>query len=483
MYRAKLVITLLAAAILCLMCIGCSGTTAEQSPIMPPRQPELNRGHSLLGLYGLIIDSSAGTVDIIPARLSWAHYDVAPMLMDPKFCPSLNCIFIEILYIDPVTNIHSILATLRNPMDLTGYDVRGTIFQSATHQHGLINFDAYTSVFGSPGFPFNPFIAFAKDVGLRKFPPQAVHSATFELEIPPQPNQYEIYFAVDASWPDNCLEPYDITSQEQIGEITDKHGSECTVRCKVQDWQDPTDMHSVVLDGEMISGTAILMSYNATHEAWECTIANNMNAEPGEYLLPVTAMANDSPDQTRDFITLTVTEAPKNHVHGIVEAYMGGGPMPGIFCFTTDGDNIYSDTSDDKGEYDLYDVPNGGRVISFTGVGTLAQFHEVCLTGDGAVVNAEMPCVFLYVPGPPDLEVNPPDVDPVGMKAIISGIVDQFHDNNAVVLVVDGEEELHQSEEGKFAIEVPLHSGLNKIRVRACNAKGITWSDWIEIDI
>jgi hypothetical protein len=211
-----------------------------------------------------------------------------------------------------------------------------------------------------------------------------------------------------------------------------------------------------------------------------------MKPPPGEYLLPVVAKANDSEFQTKDFIPIVVQEggSGENTVTGTVEAYMNGDPLPGIFCFTTDGENVYSDFSDELGQYTLENVPNGGRVISFTGVGTLAQFHEVNLTGSGAVVDAEMPLVFLYVDGPPEIYLNPPDVNEPEMKAVISGTAEKLQDNNKVIFIVDGEEELHEVDDKEyFEVTVPLHAGMNLIRLRACNAKGHLFSDWIEIEI
>ena len=480
----KLTAGIIAGCFILFACIGCSNDPASQSPTVPVHAPEISPGHKLLGIYEFQIDSEAFSVEVLPKRTTLAHYNVTPFLIDPYMCPQLNCLQVGIISIDPVTNIHTVNVILRNPMNLTGHDIRGIVFLHPYHEHELVNFDAYTTVFGSG--QFNPFIAFAKDEDNREFVPQAVHSAEYELWIPEQPQPYAINYAVDASWPENCMEPYDITEQEQVGGLFDEYGSECLIRCTVEDWQDPLDMDSVVVDAELITGPAILMTYNSLFHKWECVITNKMTPPPGEYLLPVTAKAADCAEQTKDFITITVQEAGTgdNTVTGTVEAYMDGGPMPGIFCFTTDGENVYSDFSDIDGHYELNHVPNGGRVISFTGVGTLAQFHEVYLTGSGAVVDAEMPCVFLYVDGPPYFELNPPEVNEPEMEAVISGTAEKLQDNNKVVFVIDGEEELHETFDGSnFNETIPLHSGLNLIRLRACNAKGLVFSDWIEIEI
>jgi len=484
MAKAKFAAYIIAGCFLCLACLGCSTTDTNGSPVTPARTPLLNPGHTLLGLFELQIDSANFTVDLIAKRIAANHFNVIPFLINPDICPMMNCIQVQLISIDPVTNIHTINVTLRNPMQLYGHDVRGIVFLNTSHQHELVNFDAYTTVFGSG--QFNPFIAFAKEEMVRLFALQAVHSAEYLLWIPPQPNPYAIDYAVDVSWPQNCKEPYDITEQEQVGSITNKPGSECILRCRVEDWQDPTAMDSVVVDGESISGLAQLMTYNSMFSKWECTLVSQMNPAPGDYLLPVVAKAADCVYQTKDFIPVTVEEAGPsgNTVTGTVNAYMGGGPMPDIFCFTTDGEMVYWDLSDTDGQYELTDVPNGGRVISFTGIGTLAQFHQIYLTGTGAVVDAEMPLVFLYVDGPPVLTLNPPEVDEPNMQAVISGTAEKLQDNNKVVLIVDGEETLYETaEQDTFKVTVPLHIGMNKIRVRACNAKGYVFSDWIEIDI
>jgi len=484
MYGGKQFITIIVGMTLCLFFMGCSGAGIQQSPVIPSHTPQMNPGHTMLGLYELAIDSVMYTVEVYPKREASAHFDVAPMLMNPNICPSLNCLQVQLESYDPVEHIFNILVTLRNPMTLTGYDVRGIVFRNPDHEHELLNFDAYVSVFSTPWFDFNPFIAFARDEEFRAFGAQQVHSQTFELKIPPQPNPFLIDYAVDASWPGNCLEPYDIVDQLQIGALTDETGSECVLSCKVKDWQDPIDMQSVVVDGESISGTAILMSYNMHHQAWECTVPNNMGAVAGEYILSITAMAHDSFFRIKDFITVTVIEGSSiASITGTVVAYSGGGPMPGVFCFCTDGENIYSDLSDDKGQYELFGVPEGGRVMSFNDTGTLGQYHDIDLTISGAVVDAEMPLVYLYVPAPPELDVNPPEIDEINMKATISGTVDQYYDNNKVIIIVDGEESLYESDEGNFSEEIPIHAGMNMIRVRASNAKGNTFSDWIEIEI
>ncbi len=85
------------------------------------------------------------------------------------------------------------------------------------------------------------------------------------IQLPSPPHFEVLTFAVDASWPTNCLEPYAIENFSQEDILYDTPGMTAELKVDVLDWQDDVQ--------EVKSGT-------------ECGIAvkNYNDVQPGDQI-------------------------------------------------------------------------------------------------------------------------------------------------------------------------------------------------------
>lgn len=186
-------IVLISAAIFVL--VGCSSTGSAVSPDPPSEnvskdaavpivEQELQR--VIWGAYNLAYDPESNEISAIPVRDLSMHVNVTGFVTAPA-CPDCLGLFIE--GYNPVGWVYDIRVTLRNPTQLTGYDVRGTLLIGHdTETRKLINPDEYTKLFdNSDPADRNPFKAFATGQPGRKFLPDATHEVLFQISFPPPP--------------------------------------------------------------------------------------------------------------------------------------------------------------------------------------------------------------------------------------------------------------------------------------------------------
>ncbi len=169
----------------------------------------------------------------------------------------------------------------------------------------------------------NPFRSFAKTVVLREFKPFASFSEIFELYVPPAPQKFHIDFAIDASWPDNCEEPYDLETFGYEGSIypddPDLDGidqGEGIVYVEAFDWQGNVSI--VSCDTTPITGGVTELYYNPVNERYEGTITDALDAPPGDYVCLLAAYSED--DLTLglfNYITVIVDDTPPPAVQTI----------------------------------------------------------------------------------------------------------------------------------------------------------------------
>ena len=131
-----------------------------------------------------------------------------------------NCINIKVIDADVPNSLFSARVTLSNPFAVTGYDVRGIVFLRGDQQ--LVSPDNWTGLFDVPGdLNRNPFQAFCKESPSRVFGGHESHSATYRLYLPP--GNMAVNFAVEASYPSHCPEPYEMIVAKGI-DLLDTQG-------------------------------------------------------------------------------------------------------------------------------------------------------------------------------------------------------------------------------------------------------------------
>ena len=239
----KTIVSFAIIAIIALAMLGCS----ESQPLVTGPSNEVARatesdGHVIWGYYHLYIDPVAQTVEVVPARQASKHANVKPYVTPPA---CMDCIKIQPT--GPYKNdLLPVDITLKNPTQLTGYDVRG-ILLSDDEGAFLFNPDNFTDLFDNGGpININPFKAFAKEETNRAFGPDAQHTEHFVLYLTSFGKVAVIDYAVDASWPTRAKEPYMLGVPYQLG-ILDSYGlEECIIESNVYAAND--DVNEVLLD-------------------------------------------------------------------------------------------------------------------------------------------------------------------------------------------------------------------------------------------
>ena len=149
---------------------GCSGSpnpidtgmTEEDAPIERTR----NSDRMLWGVWELHFDQTEMSVSAKPLRTAMPHFDITDYILPPA-CD--DCFSIGVNGFNTTTRILDADVTLRNPLAITGRDVRGILF---TNQYGhlVTNANGWTELWDIPnGEDINPFRAFAKSEPNRVF--------------------------------------------------------------------------------------------------------------------------------------------------------------------------------------------------------------------------------------------------------------------------------------------------------------------------
>jgi len=337
-YRANFpirLILLLPLIIIFSLSCGGGGNTAspnlQENPMgvamTPPNErnalaPQDLGSHVIWGLYTMIIDQDTHEIEVVENRELAMHLNVKGILQSDWWCPAHNCIKIQFLNIDTDTNVYTIKGTLVNPSHFTGYDVRVIIFYGDTLQHDLLNPDDYTMLY-EPDDDINPFRSYAKTVAKRQFKAFASYSEIFEMYIPPVPGKFKIDFAVDASYPGNCEEPYELEDFGFDGSIyPDDPGLDGidqglgSVFTEVEDWQE--NVSEVSVDTTPITGGITYLAYNDLLDRWEASITDAMDAPPGDYRCLIAAYSEDDPTLGLfNYVIITVDETPPPAVQTI----------------------------------------------------------------------------------------------------------------------------------------------------------------------
>jgi outer membrane protein assembly factor BamB len=303
-------------------------------------------GHVIWAVFDFIIDPATLGVELVFPRTGDAHYNVNSIILPPN-CD--HCIKIQVVGIDPLEKIYSINVTLENPSQLTGHDVRGTLLFDAGDPRELVNPDDYTKMFDddSPA-DINPFTVFGKSMSKREFFPGQAHTELYKIRFPDPPD-FVVSFVVDASWPGNQKEPYEIVDQEIDGDLDEMGFDERTIGCIVRDWQNNVEYVKIDLSALGFPGEVELN--HGAGNYYYLSITNEYGAAPGDYRCLISAKSADNPWLIYDYITITVVESaqgPPTWVDtiGITGAYPANGEVTVTYGVAVDPDipvhyNIY----------------------------------------------------------------------------------------------------------------------------------------------
>ncbi len=359
----KLFLVLILFALLYSGCSGDADVTAPPTETATPRAETSDASARMLwGVWDIGLDLGRMKVEITPARYLEAHYDITQYLIPPA-CD--DCLAIHVNSFDPVTRILDADVTLINPFTISGHDVRGILYMKPPG-HELVNPDGWTSLWDIPsGSAINPFKAFAKDETNRLFAGQTQHTENYRVFIPIPPQYVAIQFAVDASWPGNCKEPYSIDGFIQKGHLYDLAGVMVPLEVSVHDWQD--DIASVTLIAPDITGEAET-PWQFDGSTWTVDLYNNEDVDAGEY--PVLIKATSGVNSLWDYAFVFVLAAPSPTVNEIVppSGYQGA-DIAGVNIF---GTGLVGPTCDVALKMD------GEPDINATDVNIMDEFSIMC---------------------------------------------------------------------------------------------------------
>jgi len=285
--------------------MGCS--SSDNNPVAPPNSDaeinlpvsqvdETQTNRSLLGMWTATFDLENLSVSLTPYRELGMHFNVTAML--PALLLSINSY-------DPQTGIVDVDVSITNPYQINAYDVRLIIYTDGTG-HKLENPDNWTALYDiSGGLPINPFKAYAKSTPNRIFEGQTQHTENLLIYLPAgDPN---VIFAIDASYPENCEEPYKISNFTH-DDIYGFAGSSALAEIDVYDWQD--DVDSVLLMASEITDELFTQFTEQNRETWSMVLTNNTGANTGDYEGLIIGLSENSSSQyLYEFVAIHISEA------------------------------------------------------------------------------------------------------------------------------------------------------------------------------
>jgi len=241
--------------------------------------------HFLMGYYRCLVDID-GSIEALPDRAGMIHANVTPFLQPPA---CYDCISFQVLEFKPAIGMLLVAVTLKNPTPLTGFDVRGIFISDLDPPHDILNRDGYTELWDNGGpVSRNPFIWFDND---NPFDGGSSKTEIFYIKMPVPPS-FSFTYAVDASWPGHCPEPYSLRGY--IGPAVD--GTEDTeIVMFVEDWQD--NITSVTADTTELTGSLTELTYDVMSDTWLAEdIGNGMGLPDGEYSMWIWAESPNAQD-------------------------------------------------------------------------------------------------------------------------------------------------------------------------------------------
>lgn len=304
--------------LLLIIITGCSSN--QQTPVTPvdistdiPTGEMEAESRQLLGVWELDFNYESQEAIVTPSRLANTHYQVKYLIPTPG-------IVINTIHPNYVIDAD---VTLTNPFTFDAYDIRLILFTD-DEPHKLENPDCWTSLYDIPiGMPINPFKAYAKDEPNRVFAGGTNHTENLLVFSPP--GSHPIQFAIDASFPGNCEEPYEITDFTQ-GVLHDVAGSSTLVEVTVRDWQE--DVCEVQLYCPEITGGALLAFEQINPETWKVELINETGALSGDYDGYIIAKSSNSgPLALYDVVTITISAFSTNPSNPQIVSTIGGMSM------------------------------------------------------------------------------------------------------------------------------------------------------------
>ncbi len=300
-----------------LLLLGCSATsTIPSTPPCIPEPDELTAntypGEYLWGVWDISFDAAALTAQAVPARRCNELYDITDMLLPPE-CS--NCLIIDVLEFKPTEKFLKLKLSLRNPTNLKAYDVRG-IIKVMHDEYYLANADSYVRITTLSWEKYHPFKAFAVDQPKRLFAPGTAHARIYEIYADDLEAFLNMELIVEASWPGNCKEPYEIRNAHATGVFLDYKKND--IVCEVLTWAGGGDIEYVSMDFTCLGQPHNYGGYShksMVHQHDNLWIYKDaywhFGGEPaGTYKALIWAKAEGSKDPLFNYVDITIDASP-----------------------------------------------------------------------------------------------------------------------------------------------------------------------------
>jgi PKD repeat protein len=350
----------LAIALIIILMVGCQGGGTPVAPngaadkpgqtnLVPANQSVggWSGGHHLLTLVNVRIDAQTGTVDVSPLRTAEQHLNMLELI--PIYChPATSCLDFINLVIDMPTATCDLDIVVNHPIPdpyTDVYDMRGIGIFKGTLNPGfsdgkvatqILNADGYTTAYDMGGVYdafLNPYVAFNKDVPLRKFAHSSQSTRHITCRFPSlAPEDAQFYYALDASWADptqvnpddpltspNIPEPYQVNVL-YTDKMSDQFLAEATAVVEIYDWQN--NAAGVELECPDLVGGAFDMTSVWSSEGrslFYMNIVNDSEPAPGAY--PFLVKAKDEFESQPDLVNPTIQVDLTNYQLGQVTVY------------------------------------------------------------------------------------------------------------------------------------------------------------------
>jgi len=251
-------LTLILLLALALIATGCSTVPTEPSPNIAPQQAvQRSSGHLSWGQWAITLDPEAGTARATPVRDANVHLNVTSWLHPPACA---DCLQIILTGWDPVARIVDVTLVLKNPTQLTGYDVKAIISGYDTKE--FLSPDAYAD-FYTDGTTWDPYYIFAENEDLHAFEGLKSHAVGIKVHFPvgATPNAF---VTVDVSWPDPQPEPWRIGNIIVAGPLQNDSVHHISFSCHI--WDNYDDVQVVFCDLSPIGPANVAMGDDAGHK-------------------------------------------------------------------------------------------------------------------------------------------------------------------------------------------------------------------------
>jgi len=309
------------------------------TPVTPEKKADevkFRDDRMYFGIWDIVIDPETLEVSVVPNRSLMMHVDVTKMVTPPK---CTNCLGITVLGVDPVTHIYSIQVSLRNPTPaITGYDVKGTLLFPEGDNRELVNANGYTRIFAND--VVSPFMAFAKGQPQRRFEPGKTYYVQYDILFPP-PANLNVSYVVDASWPLNQEEIYEIENVHLDGGVNECNSDEGWLYADIRDWQD--NALGVNIDLTPIGGSVVPMQ-PVSGPTYRIYLNNEAGIAAGDYRLWMDAHSTGTDWAHYEFFPLEIPACTNNppvwvNTIGVVEANSVADGLEVVYGAAIDDDN------------------------------------------------------------------------------------------------------------------------------------------------